>query len=44
MRFIFVTVAALLVSTAVLAKDCQLVSEGSVRVWQCAPTPAPPPA
>jgi len=43
MKFL-VTAAALLISTAALAKNCELVSDGSVRVWQCAPTPAPEPA
>src|SRR3954452_20979590 len=40
MKFILLTAAALLVSTAALAKDCELVNDGSVRVWPCAPTPA----
>lgn len=31
----------LIISTAALANDCKLVSDGSVRVWQCAPTPIP---
>jgi hypothetical protein len=34
--------SALLVSTAALADDCKMIGDGSVRVWQCAPTPAPP--
>ena len=43
MRIILVT-AVLLIATAAAAKDCTLVSDGSVRVWQCAPTPTPEPA
>ena len=34
----FVIAAALIISTAAAANDCKLVSDGSVRVWQCAPT------
>jgi hypothetical protein len=44
MKFILVTVAVVLISGAAVAKDCELVSDGSVKVWQCAPTPVPPPA
>jgi len=42
---LFLITAALLVTTAAAANECKLVSDGSVRVWQCAPTPSssPPP-
>ena len=39
----FVIAAAPIISTAAAANDCKLVSDGSVRVWQCAPTPTSSP-
>jgi hypothetical protein len=40
---LFFIAAALIIPTAAAANDCKLVSDGSVRVWQCAPTPTSSP-
>jgi hypothetical protein len=40
---LFLIMAALFVATATAANECKLVSDGSVRVWQCAPTPSSSP-
>jgi hypothetical protein len=40
---LFLLTAALLMTTAAAANQCKLVSDGSVRVWQCAPPPSSSP-
>jgi hypothetical protein len=40
---LFLITTALFVTTAAAANECKLVSDGSVRVWQCAPTPSSSP-
>jgi hypothetical protein len=40
---LIVIAAAVAVSTAAAANECKMVSDGTVRVWQCAPTPASDP-
>jgi hypothetical protein len=38
MKLLFV-IAAVLLNAPAMANECNMVSDGSVRVWQCAPTP-----
>ena len=37
---LLLVIATVIISTAAVASDCKLVTDGDgIRVWQCAPTP-----